>query len=171
MKLPKPATRTVTSARGLSGTAPSIPGFVEQGRILLVDDEIETWEGCLIELERSGYHVHTADDGDAGWEALQTREYDLLITDNNMPKISGLELIVKLRSHGMVLPIIFASSVLPVRTPELKPCFFDVRVLEKPVTPSRLLATIQSLALVRRHLPSHRFPAATEPPGYQPSKH
>jgi len=50
-------------------------------------------------LARSGYHVDTADNGASGWRALNASYYDLLITDNTMPGVTGLELIKKLRSE------------------------------------------------------------------------
>jgi DNA-binding response OmpR family regulator len=123
-------------------------------RILLADDEIDLWwEKCLSALARSGYHVDTAEDGEAAWEAAQTNDYDLLIADNKMPKLWGLDLIIKLRAQGMALPIILASSLLPTIPPEQKPYFVNVHLLEKPVTPSQLLATIG--------FASHGFQSAT----------
>jgi len=44
-------------------------------------------------LEEAGYKVDTAEDGQAAWEALCRNHYDLLITDNFMPRLSGLDLI------------------------------------------------------------------------------
>ena len=44
----------------------------------------------------------------AAWEALQTYEYDLVITDNQMPRMTGLEMIGKLRSSTMTVPVIMA---------------------------------------------------------------
>ena len=58
--------------------------------ILLVDDEIDLWwDRDLAALAAAGYDVDTAEDGEAGWKALQTNEYDLLITDNKMPELWG----------------------------------------------------------------------------------
>lgn len=126
-----------------------MPQFAEQGRILLVDDEIEHWKECLGRLARFGYRVDTADDGQGAWEALQTNDYDVLITDNKMPRLSGLDLITKLRGQGVELPIIFVSSAMPVITAQQKGCLVDVHFLKKPVAPAKLLATIEHLALWR----------------------
>ena len=113
--------------------------------ILLVDDEIDLWwDRDLAALAAAGYHVDTAEDGEAGWKALQTNTYDLLITDNKMPKLRGCELIKRLRDDGMTLPIIFASSLLPVIEPEQEFYFHDVRLLEKPVSASQLLAIVET---------------------------
>jgi CheY-like chemotaxis protein len=63
--------------------------------------------------------METAVDGAAAWEALQATSYDLLITDNNLPKVSGVELLKKVRSARMILPVILASAALPAE--ELDP--------------------------------------------------
>src|SRR5947209_6247180 len=87
-------------------------------RILLVDDDILIREPSAKALAASGYQVDTAEDGACGWKALHARSYDLLITDNSMPKVSGLELVKKLRSAHMTLPVVLASGAIP--TEELK---------------------------------------------------
>src|SRR5436190_13695922 len=115
------------STPGISARMPTATVFPGPGRILLVDDEIELWwVQCLAALARSGCCVDTAEDGEAGWEALQANEYDLLIADNRMPKVSGLELIINLRAQGMALPIVFASSLLPTIPPEQARYFVNV---------------------------------------------
>lgn len=82
-------------------------------RILVVDDEplIRQLNGDI--LVDAGFRVDTAEDGAAAWDALQQNNYHLLITDNQMPKVSGVELIEKVRVAGMVLPVIMASATLP----------------------------------------------------------
>src|SRR5947207_15490682 len=59
-------------------------------RILLVDDDILIREPAAKALSSSGYQVDTAEDGACGWEALHAGSYDLLITDNSMPKSRAL---------------------------------------------------------------------------------
>lgn len=121
-------------------------------RILLVDDEIDLWwDRDLAALAAAGYDVDTAEDGEAGWEALQTNKYDLLITDNKMPKLRGLELIKRLRDHGMILPIILASTLLPVIDPEQEFYFHDVHLLEKPVSALQLLASVEKSRAVQKN--------------------
>lgn len=80
-------------------------------RILFVDDSIAVREAIAKVLINSGYHVDVAEDGGAGWEALHAANYDLLITDHNMPKLPGVELVKKLRSARMNLPVVLASPM------------------------------------------------------------
>ncbi|MBC8096459.1 MAG: response regulator, partial [Akkermansiaceae bacterium] len=62
-------------------------------RILVVDDETMIRELVTDVLSRSGYEVDTAEDGAIAWDKLQHQHYDLLVTDNTMPKLSGIDLI------------------------------------------------------------------------------
>jgi DNA-binding NtrC family response regulator len=145
------------STPGISGPASTTAIIPVPGRILLVDDEIKLWwDQCLTELLRSGICVDIAEDGEAGLEAFQINDYDLLITDNKMPKLWGSELIVNLRSRGIMLPIILASTLLPILSPEQKPYFVNVHLLEKPVTPCQLSQTLHQIALTHRWF--HQLP-------------
>jgi len=112
--------------------------------MLLVDDELDLWWGLVLKkLIREGYEVDTAEDGQAGWQAIQAKNYDLLITDNKMPKLSGLELIERLRWAQLALPVILASSLLPLEELKRRPHLKIDRSLEKPVTATELLATVE----------------------------
>jgi CheY-like chemotaxis protein len=145
------------STPGISVPAPTATIFPGLGRILLVDDEIDFWwDQCLAELLRSGCRVDIAEDGEAGWQAVQIKDYDLLITDNKMPKLWGSDLIVNLRSQGITLPIILASTLLPIISPEQQPYFVNVCFLEKPVTCSQLSKTLHQIALT--HAWFHQLP-------------
>jgi DNA-binding response OmpR family regulator len=120
------------------------------GRILLVDDDLYVRELYSAPLIRSGYRVDTMTDGAEAWQALQDHSYDLLITDYKMPKVTGLELIKKLRLAGIKLPIILISGTMPTGElkwfPELQP---DAS-LAKPFTVLHLLDTVRNVLLVAR---------------------
>lgn len=96
-------------------------------------------------LVRSGYQVDAAEDGEAGWEALHANNYDLLITDNNMPRLSGLELVKKLRSARMTLPVILASGGLPIKEPHWNQRLQPAATLLKPFSPDQLLETAKEV--------------------------
>jgi CheY-like chemotaxis protein len=114
-------------------------------RILVVDDEDDDRQLLIDVLVFSGYEVQAVKDGAAGWEALKTHDFDLIVTDNKMPKVSGVEMIEKLRSARMNLPVIMVTGYLPahefVRRPWLKP---DI-ILEKPFSTDDLLAAVKKL--------------------------
>jgi CheY-like chemotaxis protein len=114
-------------------------------RILVVDDADRVRRLKVDLLLDSGYDVEEARDGADGWEALQTGHYDLVVTDNTMPRMTGVEMIEKLRSARMTVPAIMATRFLPVfifaRKPWLKP---DV-ALTIPFSDDELLAAVKRI--------------------------
>lgn len=128
----------------------SLEGTIPQGhRILVVDDELDLWWGiALKKLARAGYEVDTARDGEAAWQAMQTKDYDLLITDNKMPRLWGMELIEKVRSAQMELPVILVSSFLPQKELKQNAHLKIDGILEKPVSASELLGLLDRVLCV-----------------------
>ena len=113
--------------------------------ILVAEDDIFFRRLNTEVLERSGYEVDAAADGAAAWQALNTDGYDLLITDNSMPRVSGVELLKKLRAARMTLPVIMATGVLPteefIRFPWLQPA----ATLLKPYTGEEMLRIVKKV--------------------------
>jgi CheY-like chemotaxis protein len=117
----------------------------EINRILVVEDDISIRQLTTELLLRSGYDVVAASDGAVAWEALQAERYDLLITDNLMPKVTGIELIKKLQTAGMRLPVIIATAVLPPGEFTLHPWLKTVPMLFKPFRTAELLSLVRKV--------------------------
>jgi len=111
---------------------------VSRRRILVVEDDDDIRRFNAEALTGSGYHVNTAVDGAKGWEALNANRFDLLITDNSMPNLSGLELIKKLNEACMPVRVILASGVSHAEETELR----LAATLPKPFTLDELLRTV-----------------------------
>ena len=114
-------------------------------RILVVDDDESIRQLILSVLTHSGYEVDEAENGTRAWEALQVKCYDLLITDNNMPEMTGLQLVEKLRSSGFELPVALASGGLPSDLLEQNSRLRLAAVIPKPFTLDELVRTISTL--------------------------
>jgi len=114
-------------------------------RILLVDDDRYVRSLNADVLKSSGYEVDTAEDGAAGWKALQTTSYDLLITDNTMPGVTGLELIKQLRSEDMTLSVILASGTVPAEELNRCPWLQVDALLPKPYGIAELVRTVNDV--------------------------
>lgn len=86
----------------------------QTGRILVVDDEASLREVLTIMLQREGYDVETAADGSAAQALLQESDFDLIISDIKMPKVSGVELLRFVRAHApetmMLMITAFSTS-------------------------------------------------------------
>lgn len=80
-------------------------------RILVVDDSITVREMERKLLENRGYYVDIAVNGVEGWNAVRTKDYDLVITDVDMPRMNGIELIRQMKSHPRLhyVPVIVVS--------------------------------------------------------------
>jgi two-component system, NtrC family, response regulator PilR len=113
-------------------------------RILVVDDEPTMRTLMTILLRRSGYQVESAEDGAVAWEALQANSYDLLITDQNMPKITGVQLVKILRSASMELPVVMVAGILPVEELAQNPSLHLAATLPKPFALADLLDTVSN---------------------------
>ena len=96
-------------------------------------------------LVRPGYHVDAAEDGAAGWEALQANSYNLLITENDMPNLTGVELVKKLRSARMALPVVMAAGRLPTQELARNPALRLAATLLKPFAVNALLDTVKNV--------------------------
>ncbi len=130
-------------------------------RILLVDDDTSIRQLGSTVLAQFGYHVDAAQDGAAAWEALQASNYDLLITDNNMPKMSGIDLVKMLRSARMTLPVVMASGTIPTDALNGDSSLQLAATLLKPFTMQELLRTIEKVLRTADVTPGHTvsFPA------------
>lgn len=120
-------------------------------RILYADDDRCILRACQVMLDRAGYDVDTVADGHEAWGALQCADYHLLITDNQMPHLTGLELIRKVREALIPVPIVLASSSVP----KLDEVECDA-VLPKPFTVRALLETVRTV-LLRPQVPRSRL--------------
>jgi DNA-binding response OmpR family regulator len=114
-------------------------------RILLVDDDHDLRSLNAALLVQSGYHVDTAGDGASGWRALKDHHYDVLITDNSMPGVTGLELIKKLRSEDMTLAVIMASGRTPTEELTQNPWLRIDAILPKPYSIADLVRTVDEV--------------------------
>ena len=114
-------------------------------RILLVDDDRDFRELQKELLTAAGYEVESANDGMAGWEALRTNDYDLVITDNHMPRMTGLKMIENLHAAHITIPVIMATGNLPLEEFGRRPWLKPEATLQKPYTDGELLATVRNV--------------------------
>jgi DNA-binding response OmpR family regulator len=115
-------------------------------RILVVDHDPYLCHLSAEVLIRQGFVVNAAEDGKAGWEELRANTYNLLITEPELPKITGVKLVRKLREARITLPVVMATAVLPsenmfVRYPWLQPA----ALLLRPYSIKELLGTVSEV--------------------------
>ncbi|MGA2173923.1 MAG: response regulator transcription factor [Verrucomicrobiota bacterium] len=79
-------------------------------RILIIEDEPALRRGLKDNFETEGYRVRTAQDGEAGLEALLREPPDLLLLDLMLPKVNGYEICRTARSRRLEFPIIMLTA-------------------------------------------------------------
>jgi DNA-binding response OmpR family regulator len=113
------------------------------GNILVVDDDAGMRGVVAAILLHTGYRVSCAEDGEAGWSALCGDRFDMMITDHEMPRLRGLDLLRRVRRAPLNVPVILTSATIPWHEPDLLPLLPPGQVLEKPFSPAKLLSTVR----------------------------
>ena len=90
---------------------PSASSLLAPRRVLVVDDSITVRAMEKKLLQNRGYAVDVAVNGLEGWNTLRTNDYDIVITDVDMPRMNGIELIQQIRAYAPTqkLPVIVVS--------------------------------------------------------------
>ena len=116
-------------------------------RILVVDDESHILNVLSLKLQNAGYEVITAADGEEGYEVAMQIHPDLIISDLQMPFMTGLEMCAKLKEQQATANT--PALLLTARGFSLIQSDLDqtniVGVLSKPFSPRDVLAKVQEL--------------------------
>lgn len=80
------------------------------GRILLVDDNVSGSTARKTVLEELGHKIHIVSSGADALDQFAQHKYDLVVTDYKMPRMDGLELIVRLRKQAPDILIVMVSG-------------------------------------------------------------
>lgn len=114
-------------------------------RILVVagDDMVRRFNAEL--LSQFGYHVDAIADGAVAWGKIQSNSYHLVVTDNDMPKVTGVDLLNKVHAARMALPVVMATSTLPKKDFTQCPWLLPAALLLEPYRPYELVATVQEV--------------------------
>jgi DNA-binding response OmpR family regulator len=114
-------------------------------RILVVDEDSDLRLLYADVLAPPGYYVDAAEDGAAGWKALQVKNYNLLITEHSLPGLTGVELVKKLRAARMAVPVVLAAVRLPTYELARNPSLQLAATLLKPFAVDTLLDTVKKV--------------------------
>ena len=115
--------------------------------ILLVDDETHILHVLSLRLQTSGYEVITAENGEEGLAAAVEYQPDLVITDQRMPYLTGVDLCRKLAEHEctremVVLMLTARGSTMQGECVDLSNL---AGVITKPFSPREVLVRVQEL--------------------------
>ena len=119
----------------------------EQHTILVVDDEPHILAVVKMKLENAGFEVITCEDGEEAFEQTNAERPDLIITDYQMPFMSGLELCqkLKLKAETATIPILMLTARGFSLSEEDLEKTNIIEVLSKPFSPRDILERVKSV--------------------------
>ena len=133
-------------------------------RILVVDERDLRQLDAAVLLD-AGYQVDVAPDAAAAWAALQQKPYDLLCTNQFLPKTSGVKLLKKIKTAHLALPVIMAAGIVPNWEATLHTWLQPVTRLLKPHSFDQLLRMVEEVLPRRGDARDPASPSTPRPPG------
>ena len=112
-------------------------------RILWADDEIDMLKPHLIYLEEKGYYVDAVNSGDEALDLLKENHYDIVFLDEQMPGISGIETLEKVKADFPNLPVVMITKSEEETIMEDAIGSNIADYLIKPVKPSQILLSLK----------------------------
>ena len=112
-------------------------------RILWADDEIELLKPHIIYLESKGFNLIATKSGDEALDILKENQFDLIFLDENMPGLSGLETLTKIKEIHPTIPVVMITKSEEESIMEEAIGSKISDYLIKPVNPNQILLSIK----------------------------
>ena len=116
---------------------------MSNGLLLWIDDEIELLKSHIIFLEKKGYNVTTVSNGTDAIEQCMQRTYDLVLLDEMMPGISGLETLQRIKEISPATPVVMVTKSEEENIMDQAIGSKIADYLIKPVNPNQILLTLK----------------------------
>jgi len=116
-------------------------------KILVADDEIHIIHVVAIKLRNNGFEVVTAEDGKEAYELACKEKPDIVVTDYQMPRMNGLELVENLRQNDSTkhIPVIMLTARGFAIEDDKRESLQVSHFLSKPFSPKELLRSIEDV--------------------------
>jgi CheY-like chemotaxis protein len=120
-------------------------------KVLVADDELHIIHVVAIKLRNNGYEVIAAGNGAEAYELACQEKPDIVVTDYQMPLMTGIELIEKMREDDRTrdIPVILLTARSFAISQEMQETLGVSDCLSKPFSPKELLKTIQDILYQR----------------------
>jgi len=116
-------------------------------KVLVVDDEIHIVHVVAIKLRNNGFEVITAANGSEAYELVCQEKPDIIVTDCQMPIMTGLELVERVRQNDEFkeIPVILLTARSFAIEDGQKEALQITECLSKPFSPKELLRSIEDI--------------------------
>ncbi|MEE4358873.1 MAG: sigma-54 dependent transcriptional regulator [Desulfococcaceae bacterium] len=125
-------------------------------RILIVDDEEKMRHLLSIMLERKGYAVSQAGDGEEALDILDQQTFDMIISDIKMPRMDGTELLEKIKEMQIAVPLVFITAFATIDSAVDAMRQGAADYITKPFEESRILLTLERTLHLSRVMSENR---------------
>ena len=117
--------------------------MTKNGTLLWIDDEIEMLRAHILFLKGKGYEVDTASNGRDAIDRCRERSYDLILLDENMPGLTGLETLTLIKEVQPTVPVVMVtkSEEEDIMNQAIGAKIADYLI--KPVNPNQILLTLK----------------------------
>jgi len=112
-------------------------------QLLWIDDEIDLLKPHILFLEKKGYEVHTASNGYDALDIVAEQTFDLIFLDENMPGLSGLETLTRIKDITPTTPVVMVtkSEEEDIMDQAIGSQIADYLI--KPVNPTQILLSLK----------------------------
>ena len=114
-------------------------------KVLIVDDEDVLRMLLTDTLEYEGFIVEEAEDGQKALEKIQSNQYDVIILDYMMPRMTGLELLEHLKPLELAIPVIMLTAKAQKSDKEAALAKGASYFVPKPFSPNELAELVKSI--------------------------
>jgi len=134
---------TLRKWRSTKSATPSLPEVKETRRVLVVEDDPELLRVLGRVLRRAGFEVVEVDAGKQAIAELDSKPFDVILSDVHMPGISGLDLMRAVRRVDLDVPVILMSGMPDIASAAAAVEYGALRYLTKPIDTDRLVKLVQ----------------------------
>lgn len=118
---------------------------IKKARVLWTDDEIDLLRPYILFLESKGYSVDTANNGHDAINSVKMNNYDLILLDENMPGLSGIQVLDMIKKINNNIPVIMVTKSEEERIMDQAIGSKIADYLIKPVNPNQILLAIKKV--------------------------
>lgn len=120
-------------------------------RILVAEDNLALASVLRFNLQRAGYEVAAARDGQSAFEAAVQTEFDMVISDQQMPQMTGIELCEKLRQtpgYEHTPFMLLTAKAMELDADDLRESHGICQLIPKPFSPLGIVREVEEALLV-----------------------
>lgn len=119
--------------------------------ILWVDDEIDFLKPHILYLRQNGYSVNTANNGLDALHEISEKRYDIIFMDENMPGLSGVETISRIREINSEIPVVMVTKNESERIMKEATKSHVADYLVKPVSLTQIFVAVHKILHPRKY--------------------